>query len=517
MPSAWTHYLKWFYQPDGLQPYSNAEAEINWTAQFDCIVHGTPDGRFEAASSVVENLRSLGLDFIVDFSGLALAGPLLEIPTFGVWSLKLDSSPSTAHYPVGIGATYRQATITTAELHRLTNSGPAVVLKRGTFRTELDSPTTTADRLYKECAHWPADLCRQLLGGVDLAPVSGQSAHSEPAVADLGSHRVSMSRFLGLLAKHKLRNVWETFFQADQWNMGVVQRPVQDFLRPESLRKEPVDAPMLPDRHVFYADCFARQEDTGSVVYFERYDYRVRRGTIARLHYPWRPAEEPTDVLSFPFHLSYPFLIGPYCMPEAWITNGIRLYDMRQPVNDPAAGQLLLAVQGVDSTLLEHEGRFWLFYARMDRDPMLNLFIAYADALTGPWHEHPQNPVKTDIRSARPAGPFFREGQRLYRPAQDCARDYGYGITINEVLTLTTTEYAECEVTHLTSPHPDYPDGMHTIAALDEHRTIVDFKRRRFIPFATLSAFWKPVSSLIYGKQGRRRLPVVEAVPTTKP
>ena len=43
-----------------------------------------------------------------------------------------------------------------------------------------------------------------------------------------------------------------------------------------------------------------------------------------------------------------------------------------------------------------------------------------ADTLLGDWKPHRRNPVKTDVRSARPAGRLFRAGrQSLYRPGAD--------------------------------------------------------------------------------------------------
>src|SRR5213596_456309 len=55
----------------------------------------------------------------------------------------------------------------------------------------------------------------------------------------------------------------------------------------------------------------------------------------------------------------------------------------------------------------------------------------------GPWRPHPGNPVKVDVRSSRPAGGPFLFGGNLYRPAQDCSRTYGGGITINRVTHLS--------------------------------------------------------------------------------
>jgi len=66
-----------------------------------------------------------------------------------------------------------------------------------------------------------------------------------------------------------------------------------------------------------------------------------------------------------------------------------------------------------------------LFFTDADDGPLTKLRVWFADDLLGSWCPHPGNPVKPDIRSARPAGtPFVHDGA-LYRPAQDCSRTYG--------------------------------------------------------------------------------------------
>lgn len=460
-----------------------------------------------ATDEVIAKVAEFQLDFMLSFVAVPLSEPLLLLPRLGVWALVWGKPEAGQNQPIGYWEIYTGAPLTTVALCRLASAGPAVVLRQGVFRTKLANLSRAADDIYDECAHWPADSCRQLLSSNGTLNSQPYAPAATPTAWPPANG--AMLAFLARLAVYKLQQLYQTFLVADQWNIGVVNRPIQDFLRPADLQGVAIETPPLPNRNVFYADCFARQEVTGPMIYFELYDYRRRRGNISRLPYPWGPAPVPATVLSFPYHLSYPFLHGPYCLPEAWVTQSIRLYDLREPLLTPAAGHLLLPVPGVDATLLEYAGRYWLFYTRTDRDAMLNLFIAYADAVHGPWHEHPQNPVKTDIRSARPAGPFFEVAGRLYRPAQDCARDYGYALSIQEVLTLTTTEYRECEVVTIPSLHPGYPDGMHTLAALDDTHTLIDFKRRRFIPMATLLAGWGVVSGIIYGKKGRRKPPLV--------
>ncbi|UOQ66416.1 glucosamine inositolphosphorylceramide transferase family protein [Hymenobacter volaticus] len=518
----WQRYLKWFYRPSALLQTTTASDFALNVPRLTC----TPQlqaAKVQLDETTVAAISSYQLDFILSFADQSISSLVANLTQVGVWYFQFGAQSNKPNLPIGFWETHTHKMVTPATLYQLAGTGETTVLKQGYFRTLPHSLSLSAATLYKECSNWPADMCRQLLAGCKLPSSALQSL---PAVSEVQvPSNTATLRFLGQLVKQKVQQLYNVYLQADQWNMGVVDRPIQDFLRPETLRGVKVDAPVLPSRNVFYADCFARQEASGAVIYFEAYDYRVRRGNISRLNYPWEQGSVPELVLDFPFHLSYPFLFGPYCIPEAWVTNGIRMYDLRKPVTDHTTGQLLLEAPAVDSTLLEYDGRYWLFYTRMDRDPMLNLYISYADRIEGPWHEHPQNPVKTDIRSARPAGPFFEEGGKLYRPAQDCAKDYGYGITINEVLTLTTTEYVEREASVLTSPHPDYPDGLHTIVAVDATRTIIDFKRRRFIPFATLLAVWIWISGFIKFKkkphtpqiaQSSQAVPEVKAVSSVR-
>ena len=98
-----------------------------------------------------------------------------------------------------------------------------------------------------------------------------------------------------------------------------------------------------------------------------------------------------------------------------------------------------------------------------------------------PWEAHFLNPVKTDIRSSRPAGtPFSHEGE-LYRPAQDGSSSYGGSVTITRVDELTPERFREVAVATISpSPSDRYKDGIHTISAAGS-RTVVDGRRDVFI------------------------------------
>jgi hypothetical protein len=109
---------------------------------------------------------------------------------------------------------------------------------------------------------------------------------------------------------------------------------------------------------------------------------------------------------------------------------------------------LLHDVIAADPTLVEHEGRFWLFLAMSPTGASLNdeLFLLHAETPLGPWTSHPWNPIVSDVRRARPAGPVFRDAGALWRPGQDCSGDYGAAFWLNRIERLDPDGYRETPV-----------------------------------------------------------------------
>ena len=127
---------------------------------------------------------------------------------------------------------------------------------------------------------------------------------------------------------------------------------------------------------------------------------------------------------------------------------------------------------------MEHDGKVWAFTLIEGYTKNTELHLFYSETYDGPWTAHPLNPVKSNIRSARPAGtPFVHEG-KLYRPSQDCASHYGSAITVNEVLVMTETEFREAEAFRV-EPLADsaYPYGLHTLSQVGD-ATLIDGARK---------------------------------------
>lgn len=439
-----------------------------------CAPQSGIDGALQLSEPDVAAVTAHELDFVLQFAFHGVRGAVLDAPRYGVWSFGCSVEAAYTTAPVGFWEIYHHQPVIEAALLQLSNGPAATVLKKGYFRTKFHSYRGTVDMVRSESAQWPAIWCQQM--HLAASPPFATASAGVPVPA---WWQVLM--FSGKILLNNLHRLYTALFcQAEFWNIGVIEQPIQAFLQPQLLQGVAISTAPLRSRHVFYADCFGREENDKTQIYFEHYDYRTGLGTIARLSYPWEGGEQPQQVFDLPYHLSYPYLFGSYCIPEAAAAEQVAQYNLGEPM-PLQCGQLLLPnVPGIDSTLIEHAGRFWLFYTRLDRDPNLNLFIAYSDQQQGPWHEHPLNPVLTDVRCARPAGtPFYHEG-RLYRPAQNYSRGYGSSIVIKEVVELTPTTFVERPAAEFTSLHPHYPAGMHTLSAVGPNRTVVDFKRHGF-------------------------------------
>lgn len=306
-------------------------------------------------------------------------------------------------------------------------------------------------------------------------------------------------------------------FVSEQWHIGIVRAPIHAFL--DSQRTFSVEwLPALP-RTRFFADPFAIRRGTELVILFEDFDHTRAKGRISAICSVdgGQTFSDPEPLSGGVFdeaavHKSYPFLLEQdgqvFCVPETWEKNEIALYRAVQfPHRWERVCAILTDVDGVDPTLFQHHGHWWIFYTTRSGGTTLKLFLASAPALLGPWSPHPLNPIKTDLAGARPGGtPFNYEGA-LYRPAQDNTVTYGGSLLIYRIRNLTVTEYEEELVRHIT---PDqfrlsaggyqnsrnrYARGLHTLSAAGD-LSLIDGKRYVFLPERFRSTLKSKVASL---------------------
>ncbi|MBI5132966.1 MAG: hypothetical protein HZA66_26300 [Rhodopseudomonas palustris] len=221
----------------------------------------------------------------------------------------------------------------------------------------------------------------------------------------------------------------------------------------------------------FYADPFPITWKGRTFVFVEELDHHVGKGTIAAIEFgDHGPIGKAIPVLEEPWHLSYPFLIVHddelWMIPESSVTHDVTIYKcVRFPDRWERHATLLSGVELADATIVQHDGRHYMFGATRDGAGGYSdtLSIYHADDLFGRWTPHAQRPALVDRASTRPAGHFVRRNGRLWRPVQDCTHGYGGALGLAEITALSPTEFAQT-VHHTIAPGPRWPGRkLHTL------------------------------------------------------
>lgn len=224
-------------------------------------------------------------------------------------------------------------------------------------------------------------------------------------------------------------------------------------------RPAPAWQDLPEDGSRFYADPFPIAVDGRHFLFVEEFPHATGKGVIS-------VAEASADgrfgaprvVLEESFHLSYPQVFqhdGAFWMiPETAGGRDLYLYRAEQFPDRWVRHAMLIENRPLsDATLLQRDGRFWLFAADggegSSSDAML---VFHADQLTGPFLPHIANPILIDQASARPAGAFIVGGAFPVLPVQDGTRGYGSGMGLVEVLELNLERVRIGPVRRLDSP-----------------------------------------------------------------
>jgi len=260
------------------------------------------------------------------------------------------------------------------------------------------------------------------------------------------------------------------------WNIGIINKPIQSFVDDVNYK---VKWFPNPDKETHYlADPFGAIIDGKKYVFMEDYDHSERRGKISYVSIDKNnnPSEIKT-AFEKSYHISYPYLFNHngdvYCIPETYVANNLTLYHLKSPSDWEKKHTIIEGIDVVDASLIQYNGLWWIFFTRVYDDS--NLYIWYSEDLFSTWQPHENNPVKSNIRSSRPGGKMFIHDGKLYRPTQDCENHYGANIVVNQVVTISPTEFAEKTVS-IIAPNEHKLGGVHTLSSLGEITLIDGFK-----------------------------------------
>lgn len=447
----------------------------------------------------LDAVRDLAIDLLLDVSAGNSGAALAAYPRRGVWSLHFGEPPGGQTSPPCFWELVRGEPTVSARLVAHLSAETSCTQYEGHLKAFQMSYTRTCDYLLLRAAEWPAQHAARAWNALDGSP---NAAPMTPAGSWSAPGDWHVARLLWRSLRASVMTAFDTLFRAEQWHIGVIDAPITALL--DSGTRPPVRwLPPLPVGW-YVADPFG--VPGSDTILAEAFHYGSAKGYITALDVtaPRLPIPLPS-VFTDEVHLSYPYLVEEqgqlYCLPERSAANNVILYRVTSyPEQWVEEATLLEGFPAVDATVVQHEGVWWLFATMSERGHESTLYLWHAPALHGPWTPHAGNPVKTDVRSSRPAGmPFVVNGE-LYRQAQDCSRVYGGAVKLLRITELNTVRFTE-EVVATLGPWRDtaYPVGLHTLTKWGD-RTLVDAKRLRFAP----AALWQVVR--YYGQVVRNRL-----------
>ncbi|MEA3320214.1 MAG: hypothetical protein U9Q88_09320 [Bacillota bacterium] len=432
----------------------------------------------------VSLIKECNLDFILHLEGESMEGEVLDTAEYGVWTFIQGNPNLSSHIPGGWWEVWNNRSVTEVALCGLINgTNERTVWRKGYFGTVKESYRKTKEILCQSTLDWPALICKEILRNPCYCPNTLES-FSVNTDNEILTSTTKTAALIFASWNRTIKKLYRKLFCYEYWNIGIVNKPIQTFLKDQN----PSIDWIVQRKDCYYADPFGLQDEDGIHILMEEVDHRVVKGFISGVKMKGGPQKKDQldwdhSLFKLESHMSYPYLIKfegeNYCIPETSETKEVAVYKV---INGKLKKEktIIKDFAAVDSTIVHHNGFWWLFCTKADSGPQSDnseLHIFFAKELFGEWNPHLANPVKVDVRSSRPAGTPFLFENVLIRPAQDCSETYGGRIILNQVTTLTIDKFEEVAISPI-EPREDslYPDGVHTISTIGD-MTIFDGKR----------------------------------------
>ena len=439
----------------------------------------------------IEKISSHNVDVFIRLGFRILRGKILKSSKYGIWSYHHGDNDTNRGGPAGVWEVFKDWDETGVILQILTEDlDGGVKLSESFSSTDKLSPKRNKNNYYwKALSMLPRKLNElYALGETDFFQ-KVDKYNSTPSFYDnrlfvsptnLETFRASAKTYIDYV----LMRIKSCFY-LEQWAL-LFKLEKKDKLSTSFFRFKRI----LPPKDRFWADPFVIEKNGKYFVFIEELIYKENKGTISVFEIDEKGNyTKPQTVLEKDYHLSYPFLYEEngelYMIPETASNKTIELYKCIDfPLKWELSKVLMDNVSAVDTTITKKDDKYWLFCNIKENEGASSceeLFLFYSESLTSDtWIPHPNNPIVSDIKNSRPAGKIFSLNNKLFRPSQNCAKRYGHGMQINEIIELNENNYVEHTVQSINPNWDKDILGTHTINN-DGRLTIIDaiVKRRR--------------------------------------
>ena len=429
------------------------------------------------SNSDIEIIKNQQLDFILRFGFNILSGEILNAAKYGIWSFHHDDEMVYRGAPPGFWEFMNDDPVNGIILQKLTESlDKGVILRKVYYPTILHSYKAHLNQLYFESESLPLEVCNEIIrtGGI----FEYESKSTAPVYR--APKNGKMQKYWLLCPIRRLRFHLHDLFRQEDWDVAYANVPLNDFIKNPNLYENDFVWFRRSHLNIYYADPFVITTQKNTYIFFESYNYKKGKGCIC-VALKSEKFKKHHEVLSEPFHLSYPFVFEDngaiYCLPEANESNRITLYRFNEDELKLEKDSVLMEnIQAVDPTLYFKNGK-WNLFLGLQKYSNIKLFRYLSDELRGPYEPYYNNPIKTDCQNARMAGAFFTDGESLIRPGQESVRYYGTAVRLNEIQVLSDDYYTESQISRI-EPFSkcQFKQGLHTLNG-NETMTVIDGKR----------------------------------------
>jgi hypothetical protein len=282
-----------------------------------------------------------------------------------------------------------------------------------------------------------------------------------------------------------------------KWIIGIFRGNIKDIIKSRTFDPD-INWLLIESFDKFYADPFLLvSNDENPKIIFEEYMFNDNYGKISLMTVDKSFRRVISKILlDTKSHLSYPFVFTEntktYVFPEASKSGKLSCYEY-DPVHESLNFlQDILNLPLRDSTILKFDDKYWIFGALSEDGTDYKLHVFFSDSLLGPYAPHPANPVKRGLNGTRSAGNFIEVDGIIYRPSQNCKKEYGESITINKVTELNEINVVEEPyMTISINKKNRFNYGMHTIHTINvmDNIIVVDGENWTFSPLHQFRKF----------------------------
>jgi len=456
------------------------------------LINATPiqkkfSDRLEDAD--IDKIKQYDIDVFLRFGFRILKGDILNVAKYGVWSYHHGDNKVNRGMPAGTWEFLEKWPATGSILQILSEE-----LDGGDLLYQSQSATNTSylnenrNNYYWKSASFVPRMLKKLHDNRDtfmeqyVRPLNTHPEFYSNRLYKSPGNRIILKR---LFAKgiDALKTRLSSLFYLNQWQLmysfSKTDKPSFELYKYKKI---------TPPKDRFWADPHVLYTNNKYYIFFEEVLYSEKNGRISVIEMDEKGNyTAPQVALKTDFHLSYPFMLEAngkhYMIPETRANRSIELYETDSfPLGWKLKMRLMENVDAVDTTILFHNNKWWLFANMRENEGASTsdeLFLFYSDnLLTQNWTPHPQNPIVSDVRNARPAGRIFMHNGNMYRPAQICTPFYGWGVAINHITRLNEQEYAETSISSIKPTWEKNVRQAHTLSYTNK-LTVIDANIRR--------------------------------------